>query len=222
MQHQRHDGMFEAFFPIVHNIIDKHLTAPCRIHLSVILPDIFGFCPTECISAKDWGETPTNLPPNAPPPPPQTLPVVTPLLMMSDIIRRLSAEKNRVVCAWLKILPRSWAGLPVTVNTNFIYRLVEAKTKKHADPMKEALKKWQKEKRLRQIQEKKTKKEPFRPVSNVSRQLSEFQHSFQNNNNQMNTSKIQTNDVIHHKVVASVQNAQKNVSLNMGHQFMFT
>ena len=91
----------------------------------------------------------------------------------------------------------------------------EAKTEKRVDPMKEALKKWQKEKRLRQIQEKKTKKEPFRPVSNVSRQLSEFQHSFQNNNNQMNASKIKTNDVIHHKVVAPEKNAQKNVTLSI-------
>ena len=88
----------------------------------------------------------------------------------------------------------------------------EAKTKKRVDPIKEALKKWQKEKRLRQIQQKKTKKEPFRPVSNVSRQLSEFQHSFQNNNIQMNTSKIKTKDIIHHKVVAPVQNAQKNTA----------
>jgi 16S rRNA G527 N7-methylase RsmG len=78
--------------------------------------------------------------------------------------------------------------------------------------MKEALKKWQKEKRLRQIQEKKSKKEPFRPVANVPRQLSEFQHSFQNSNSQMNTTKISTKTDINQKVVAPSQNAQRNVS----------
>ena len=214
MQRQLHDGMFEAFFPIVHNIIGKHLTAPWRIHLSVILPDFLWFLSDGMyLNQRLGGDTPNP----APHKPPCSYAPVDDVRYKSAFISR---KKSRCVRAWLKILPRSWAGLPVTVYPNFMYRLVEAKNKKRADPMKEALKKWQKEKRLRQIQEKKTKKEPFRPVSNVSRQLSEFQHSFQNNNNQMNTSKIKTNDVIHHKVVASVQNAQKNVSLNMGHQFM--
>ncbi|CAB4030469.1 Hypothetical predicted protein, partial [Paramuricea clavata] len=68
-------------------------------------------------------------------------------------------------------------------------------TTKRVDPLKEALKKWQKEKRLREVQGKKTKKEPFRPVSNVSHQLSEFSHTFQHNTNQMNTTKIKPKDV---------------------------
>ncbi|XP_028393345.1 disks large-associated protein 5-like [Dendronephthya gigantea] len=63
------------------------------------------------------------------------------------------------------------------------------KIKKPADPIKEALKKWQKEKRLRQIKEKNTKKQPFR-ISHVSHQLSEFSHSFQNDQaNQTNKTK---------------------------------
>ncbi len=66
--------------------------------------------------------------------------------------------------------------------------LVDTKNEKRVDPIKEALKKWQKEKRLQQIQKKKTKKEPFRYGSNVSHQLSEFSHSFQNGANQLNTS----------------------------------
>ena len=58
--------MFEAFFPVIHNIIDKHLTC-VLVHLFVILPYFFWLLPDECISAKDWegggaGETPPNPP----------------------------------------------------------------------------------------------------------------------------------------------------------------
>jgi hypothetical protein len=86
-----------------------------------------------------------------------------------------------------------------------------SKTTKRVDPLKEALKKWQKEKRLREVHGKKTKKEPFCPVSNVSHQLSEFSHTFQHDTNQMNTTKIKPKDVT--KVVLPQQTAQKNVSI---------
>ena len=79
------------------------------------------------------------------------------------------------------------------------------------DSIKEALKKWQKEKRLRQIQEKKNKKEPFRVNSHVSHQLSEFSHSFQSGANQMDTAEIKPNNDTKSKL--PLRTTQKNVSL---------
>ena len=85
-------------------------------------------------------------------------------------------------------------------NDNFT--ALDSKNTKRVDPIKEALKKWQKEKRHRQMQEKKTKKMPFR-VSHVSHPVSEYSHTFQNTINP--SSKVMQNEL---KVLT-----QNNVSL---------
>ena len=72
--------------------------------------------------------------------------------------------------------------------------------------------KWKKDKRLRQIQEKKSKKEPFRTVSHVSHQLSEYSHSFQSCTNQMDATKIKSKNDTKSKSGMPLRVAQKNVS----------
>ena len=91
-------------------------------------------------------------------------------------------------------------------------KFLDTENTKRVDPIKEALKKWQKEKRLRQIQEKKTKKQPFRLGSNLSHQLSEFKHSYESNENEMNTKKMKINDQSKY-AIKPLSQPVKNVSL---------
>lgn len=80
--------------------------------------------------------------------------------------------------------------------------------------------KWKKEKRLRQIQEKKSKKEPFRTVSHVSHQLSEFSHSFQSCTDQMDTNEIKSKNDTKSKTGIPLRVAQKDVSLKNEYEFL--